>query len=145
MSGLGGFLVTPDDVARIRAEVASAFTYNDWHSVGTRALALCDALEKAWAESDSRREETNRWAARFGEQQARAERAEADRDRYSAKALRLEEDRNNAWRRQAELATALTRIQALPNNDDDDTNGGYRNGYRMAMRRVRAAIEGDSQ
>lgn len=42
----------------------------------------------------------------------------------------------------AQVRAALARVEVLPDNDDDDPNGGYRSGYRMAMRRVRAAIAG---
>lgn len=142
--------MTPDDLAERRNWDSAAWRHRD-------IVLLMDALEQAWALAESRREEANRWAAKFGEQQARAERAEADRgalERWQEEARQAYVDREY-WRERAERAEAeaarnwdladkldraLARVRALCDQEAQPFGD-----IRVPVARIRAAIEGDNQ
>lgn len=138
--------MTPEDVAAIRADV-HPFARSE-----TTILALCDALEAAWAERDAsdegaeqaqseRDEAKNELTVLYGELSAlitRAELAEAEVARLNVVIF----DNNHVWARDItarnDAQCALARVQALCDDDVDSDIGPA-----VPTKEIRAAIEGE--
>lgn len=114
--------MTPDDVAAIRARLASDPIRG---RLVEEHLALCDALEAAWAERDALagREKSEVWRL-CQEYRERAERAEAD-----VESLQRQNDK---------LDEALSRVRDLCEEAAVWTEQGY--GW-TTVDEVRAAID----
>lgn len=136
--------MTPDDLAaiptpeRIRRNCMS----------NQEAELVADALEQAWALADSRREEANRWAAKFGQEQARAELAEAERDDSREEEWRIRElyerEQQAAWRLVGERARALEALARVRALCDEAREWGKGNPEVLFFEQdIRAAIEED--
>lgn len=108
--------MTPEERLRDDLERVKFCPHMDWQTnacSACRTYRLKVALEAAWAKSDSRREEANRWAAKFGEQQARAERAEADAREARAEAAFSRAAENAIGTQNIAYRASLARVRAL--------------------------------
>ncbi len=141
------------DTAAIRAADAHLIRRPEHQACCDLVLALCDALDADRADLAAARREAAKWVPATGarrwaggwrlhwEALARwcfwaweeGELARSNWDFWRRTALDAEAERDEA-------RAALARVEALPPTDDEDPNGGYRNGYRLAMHRVRTAI-----